>query len=129
LEFFKTIKLSKIANFWGESRQIVDISKLETEKPKKKEKRNLCQSSYHSKKKKQPAVDTNKQTNKRKWQKRKNVATRARIDVNCAAHARAVLALEKSKPRQGLRNSCSREGNVGWELGECERGRINECLN
>jgi hypothetical protein len=65
LEFYKTIKLSKIANFWGESRQIVDISKLETEKPKKKEKRNLCQSSYHSKKKKQPAVDTNKQTNKR----------------------------------------------------------------
>ncbi len=35
------------------------------------------------------------QTNKRKWQKRKIVATRARIDVNCAAHARAVLALER----------------------------------
>ncbi len=62
LEFFKTIKLSKIANFWGESRQIVDISKLETEKPKKKEKRNLCQTSYHSKKKKQTGSG-HKQTN------------------------------------------------------------------
>ncbi len=101
MEFFKTIKLSKFENFWGETRQIVDISKLETEKPKKKEKRNLCQKSYHSKKKKQPAVERNKQ--------RKYVATRARIDVNCAAHARAVLALEKWKPRQGLRNSSSRE--------------------
>jgi hypothetical protein len=39
LEFFKTINLSKFANFWGEMRQIVDISKLETEKPKKKEKK------------------------------------------------------------------------------------------
>jgi len=62
LEFFKTIKLSEFAYFWGETRQIVDISKLETEKPKKKEKRNLCQTSYHSKKMKQPAGERNKQT-------------------------------------------------------------------
>jgi hypothetical protein len=118
--------LSKFAKFLGETRQIVDISKLETEKPKKKEKRNICQTSYYSKKKKQSAVETNKQT---KMAKRKYVATRARIDVNYAAHARAVLALEKSKPRQGLRNSCRSEGNLGWELGECERGRIKECLS
>jgi hypothetical protein len=126
LEFFKTMKLSKCVNFWGETRQIVDIAKLETEKTKKKEKRNLCQTSYHSKKKRQSAVETNKQT---KLAKRKYVATRARIDVNFGAHARAVLALEKSKPRQGLRNSRRREGNLGWEFEECERGRIKECLS
>lgn len=68
-----------------------------------------------------------KQTNENG--KKKIRATRARIDVNCAAHGRAVLALEKSKPRQGLRSSCRSEGNLGWELGECERGRIKECLS